>query len=124
MTSDSPQGAVRSSDSYVTSIDGAQVAMQGRVSWRSIGAGMVSVGTPLGISLLHPLLGEVLAVVELVIILTVLGTALFGSQTLSERAFRLLRWLGNRPEPPGPSGRAPRGHHRGEHRRASSGQPQ
>ena len=64
---------------------------------------MVSVGTPLGISILHPLLGGVLAVVELVMILTVLSTALFGSQTLSERAFRLLRWLGNRPEPPTPS---------------------
>jgi hypothetical protein len=36
------------------------------------------------------------------VILTVLGTALFGSETLSERAFRLLRWMGNRPEPPGP----------------------
>lgn len=41
--------------------------------------------------------------VELGMFLTVLGTALFGSETLSERAFRLLRWLGNRPEPPGPA---------------------
>ena len=52
--------------------------------------------------MLHPLLGEVLTVVELATMLIVLGTALFGTQTLSERAFRLLRWLGNRPEPPGP----------------------
>jgi hypothetical protein len=105
VTSDLPQGAVSSSDGdggHATSADSAQVVMPGRVPWRSVGAGMVSVGTPLGISILHPLLGEVLAVVELVTILTVLGTALFGSQTLSERAFRLLRWLGNRPEPPGP----------------------
>jgi hypothetical protein len=106
VTSDLPQGAVPSSDSdrgHATSADSAQVVMLGRVPWRSVGAGIVSVGTPLGISVLHPLLGGVLAVVELVMILTVLGTALFGSQTLSERAFRLLRWLGNRPEPPGPS---------------------
>jgi hypothetical protein len=80
------------------------MAMPGRVPWRSVGAGVASVGTPLGIAMLHPLLGEVMAVIELVVILTVLGTALFASQTLSERAFRLLRWLGNRPEPPGPSG--------------------
>lgn len=77
--------------------------MPGRVPWRSVGTGVVSVGTPLGAAVLRPLLGEVMTAVELVVILTVLGTALFGSQTLSERAFRLLRWLGNRPEPPGPS---------------------
>lgn len=65
------------------------------------------------------MLGEMMMVVEFVVILTVLGTALFGSQTLSERAFRLLRWLGNRPEPPGPGDvaggralrRAPKGGH-------------
>jgi hypothetical protein len=34
--------------------------------------------------------------------LTVIGTALFGSQELSERAFRLLRWIANRPEPTAP----------------------
>ena len=35
--------------------------------------------------------------------LTVIAVALFGSQALSERAFRLLRWFGNRPEPPAPN---------------------
>ena len=49
--------------------------------------------------MLHPVLGQVIAVSEAVVVLTIIGTALFGSQTLSERAFRLLRWLGNRPEP-------------------------
>lgn len=76
--------------------------MPGRVPWRSVGAGVVSIGTPLGAAVLRPLLGEVMMVVELVVFLTVLGTALFGSETLRERAFRLLRWHGNRPEPPGP----------------------
>ena len=76
--------------------------MPGRVPWRSVGAGVASVGTPLGAAVLRPLVGEVMMFVELVVFLTVLGTALFGSETLSERAFRLLRWLGNRPEPPGP----------------------
>jgi len=84
-------------------MDSAPTAIPGRVPWRSIGTGAVSIGTPFGVAILHPLLGEAMAVVELIVILTVLGTALFGSQTLSERAFRLLRWLGNRPEPPGPS---------------------
>ena len=79
----------------------------------------MSIGTPLGAALVRPMLGEMMMVVEFVVILTVLGTALFGSQTLSERAFRLLRWLGNRPEPPGPGDvaggralrRAPKGGH-------------
>ena len=53
---------------------------------------------------LHPLLGEVMAMIEFVVLLLIVpGTALYGSHTLSERAFRLLRLLGNRPEPPGPS---------------------
>jgi hypothetical protein len=41
--------------------------------------------------------------VGLVVALTVIAVALFGSQALSERAFRLLRWFGNRPEPPAPN---------------------
>ena len=45
-----------------------------------------------------PLLGQI--AIELAATLTVLGTALFGSQALSERAFRLLRWIANRAEPP------------------------
>ena len=36
-----------------------------------------------------------MAIAELAVALTVIGTALFGSPELSERAFRLLRW--NRP---------------------------
>ena len=74
--------------------------MPGRFPWRSVGAGVVSVGTPLCAAVLRPFLGEVMMVVELGMFLTVLGTALFGSETLSERAFRLLRWLGNRPNHP------------------------
>ena len=82
--------------------------MPGRFPWRSVGAGVVSVGTPLYAGVLRPFLGEVMMVVELGMFLTVLGTALFGSETLSERAFRLLRWLGNRPELPGPDAAPPR----------------
>ena len=52
--------------------------------------------------MLNPLLGEVIAITEVVVALTVIAVALFGSQALSERAFRLLRWFGNRPEPQAP----------------------
>lgn len=87
-----------------TSVERAQMPITRQVSWRSVGAGVASIGTPLGVAMLHPLLGAVMAVIEFVVLLLVVpGTALFGSQILSERAFRLLRWLGNRPEPPGPS---------------------
>jgi hypothetical protein len=79
--------------------------MRERVPWRSVGAGVTALGTPAGISVLHPVLGEVIAVIELVVVLTIIGTALFGSPALSERAFRLLRWIGNRPEPPTPTAR-------------------
>jgi hypothetical protein len=65
-----------------------------------MGARVASLATPVGIGVLHPVLGEVIAVIEVAVILTIIGTALFGSMALSERAFRLLRWIGNRPEPP------------------------
>lgn len=73
---------------------------RGRVVWRSAAVGAASVGVPLGTGLFHPLLAEVISGVEAVVALTVIAVALFGSQTLSERAFRLLRWFSNRPEPP------------------------
>ena len=53
--------------------------------------------------MLNPLLGEVIAITEIAVALTVIAVALFGSQALSDRAFRLLRWFGNRPEPPAPN---------------------
>jgi hypothetical protein len=71
--------------------------------WRTVGAGIASLGAPVGIGILHPMLGEAIAVIEVAAMLTIIGTALFGSSALSERAFRLLRWLGNRPEPPSPA---------------------
>lgn len=70
--------------------------------WRSVGAGVAMLGTA-GLGVLHPVLGAIAAAVELGMTLTIVGTALFGSQTLSERAFRLLRWIGNRPEPTSPA---------------------
>jgi hypothetical protein len=57
---------------------------------------------------LHPAVGMSLAIADaavmIVIILTMIGTAIFGSDRACERVFRQLRWLANRPEPPTPAG--------------------
>jgi hypothetical protein len=72
------------------------------VPWQTVGIGIASLGTPSVSWMLCPILGVVIAVIEVAAMLTIIGTALFGSPALSERAFRLLRWLFNRPEPPAP----------------------
>lgn len=71
-----------------------------QVPWRPAIAGATSLGTAAGIGMLHPVLGEVIASIAIMVALTIIAVALFGSQALSERAFRLLCWFGNRPEPP------------------------
>lgn len=73
-----------------------------RVRWQPLGLGAASAGVPFGIGLQHPSVGVALMIVELALVLTVIATALFGTDELSERAFRLLRWIGNRPEPASP----------------------
>ena len=83
-------------------------SLRERMPRRPVGVGAAALGTPFGIGVLHPVLGEAFAVIEVVVVLTIIGTALFGSSVLSERAFRLLRWIGNRPEPPEPSVQPPR----------------
>lgn len=76
-----------------------------RLSWRTTAVSVGSVGSPICIGMLHPLLGELVAAIEVMVILGTIATALFGSEILSERAFRLLRWISNRPEPPSPPAR-------------------
>ena len=75
------------------------VAPGGRLPWRAAGIGLTSLGTPIGIGVADPALGSIAFVIELAVTLTIIGTALFGSRALSDRAFRLLRWIANRPEP-------------------------
>jgi hypothetical protein len=53
-----------------------------------------------GIGVFDPMLGEVIAVIYFMVVLMIIATALFGSEALVERTFRLLRWFANRPEPP------------------------
>ena len=73
-----------------------------RSPWKTAGAVIVSLGTPAVAEVLHPLLGEIITSAEAVVVLVVILTAVFGNQDQRERAFRLLRWLRDRPEPPGP----------------------
>ena len=73
-----------------------------RMPWRPVGTGVIGLGTSIGSVALYPLLGWIVIGIEASVILTVLGTALFGSEALCDRAFRLLRWVANRPEPPAP----------------------
>jgi len=46
-----------------------------------VGAGLASLGTPAGIAIPHPVLGELIAAIEVMTVLTIIGTALFGSPT-------------------------------------------
>lgn len=61
--------------------------------------GRDSLGTPVSAGVLHYMLGGVIAIIELAAALTIVGAALFGTPTLSKRAFRLLG-LQDESEPP------------------------
>ena len=69
------------------------------------------IGAPVGIWLLQPVAGAVIVTAEIASVFIVIASALFGSEILSERAFRLLRWFSNRPEPPGPRQSGPGNYH-------------
>jgi hypothetical protein len=95
--------SAQSSASPRSPVDRDQTSVAGKlISWKSVGATAVTLGTPTGIGVLHPVLGEAAACIELLVMLAVLGTALFGAKQYSDRAFRLLRWTANRPEPESP----------------------
>jgi len=64
--------------------------------------GVTTLGPPVGLAMLQPVLAAFVVVSEVLIIVMIAGTALFGSPELSNRAFRLLRWIGGRAEPPPP----------------------
>jgi hypothetical protein len=52
---------------------------------------------------LHPIIGEAILAVLTVVGLILLVAILHGDDVTCDRAFRLLRWIANRPEPRGPS---------------------
>jgi hypothetical protein len=68
--------------------------------WRSLGLAVGVLGGPATVSYLHPVLGLILTIGGVTIIAMVVATALFGTLTRSDRAFRLIRILTNRPELP------------------------
>ena len=53
------------SDGQAASPAVAALAAQERVSWRSVSASVAAFGAPAGIGVLHPVLGEIVAVAEL-----------------------------------------------------------
>jgi hypothetical protein len=73
-----------------------------RLPWRALGLGSSALGGIAAAYYSHPLVGQAIVVCETASVMITIGTALFGSATTSERAFRLLRWLANRPEPDAP----------------------
>ncbi|MGI5162163.1 hypothetical protein [Microbispora sp. CA-102843] len=69
-------------------------------SGRTVALTAAVAATPAAAWTIHPALSTVIAGLEAAAGLTIMATALFGSERLSERAFRLLRWIADRPEPP------------------------
>jgi hypothetical protein len=80
-----------------------------RLPWRALGLCSPAVGGIAAVYDPHPLAGLVIVIggvaVAVVVIATavaIIAAALFGSAAASDRAFRLLRWFANRPEPRAP----------------------
>ena len=76
----------------------------GQIPWCLVGARVTSAGAPVAVGVMHPMLGGTVALIVVFVALMVIVTALFGSGELSRRAFRLMRWIRNRPEPHNPPG--------------------
>jgi hypothetical protein len=81
-----------------------------RTRARPFAVGTAAVAPPTALCLIYPTIGLAMAVCEFMAFMIVVATALYGSSTLSDRAFRLLRWLADRPEPHAPSAEWTKGH--------------
>lgn len=73
---------------------------------RGLSVGVMSLCADASVMHQAPILGEVLLSVQIVtsvgIAVVLLAMILVGCDTTCERAFRLLRWTTDRPEPPSP----------------------
>jgi hypothetical protein len=78
-----------------------------QLPWRALGLGTSTVGGATAVYCSYPLVGVAIVICAIVVAVIVIATALYGSPVTSGRAFRLLRWLANRPEPDAPSEIAP-----------------
>ena len=76
-------------------------AAPARACWLALPA---SLGAEASLAYFSRTLGAIVTLTEVagttVIVLVLLGVVLFGSKDTCERAFRLMRWAANRPEPP------------------------
>ncbi|MFI0425119.1 hypothetical protein [Spongiactinospora sp. 9N601] len=70
---------------------------------RVVGTAAAAVGTPAVAWLADPRLGILVTGSILALAAVVVLAALFGSREVSERAFRLLRWISGRAEPRPPA---------------------
>jgi hypothetical protein len=64
-----------------------------------LGVGAGAFAMPLAAWLAWPVFGLAVVGTEIIVAVAVVFTALYGSDLYSSRAFRLLRWSANRPEP-------------------------
>ncbi len=78
-----------------------------RLPWRARGLGSSAIGGIAAAYYSHPLVGLTIVICEASIVVVIIATALFGSATTSDRAFRLLRWFTNCPEPEAPPAAIP-----------------
>jgi hypothetical protein len=86
-----------------------------RLPWRALGLGSSTIGGTAAAYYSYPLAGLAIIICAASVAVITIITALFGSATTSDRAFRLLRWFTNRPEPKAPPTaitQAARGSHR------------
>jgi hypothetical protein len=86
----------------------ARSGVRAPVPWRALATGAAVLGSETAATVVHPALGEALALADVIgplaIALILLAAILFGSDQTVERVFRLLRWAVNRPEPKAPTG--------------------
>jgi hypothetical protein len=94
-----------------------------QLPWRAFGLGSSVIGGIAAAYYSHPLVGQAIIISGVAAAMITVATALFGSVTTSERAFRLLRWLANRPEPDAPPTEIPRATRRSSRRRSGSRVP-
>jgi hypothetical protein len=83
----------------------SQITQDSVASRSGIRIPQLAVGTGVALSqgivtYISPTFALVVACFELALPVSVLIAAMFGSETISERAFRLMRMVLNRPEPP------------------------
>jgi hypothetical protein len=76
-------------------------------AWWKLAAGVGALGAEGAVSYMHPWVGVVLAVTDTVvpaiIVVGLVAVILWGGDAKCDRVFRLLRWIVDRPEPPGPA---------------------